>query len=1254
MKKYKKPSSNAVNICTLLRLFVEGEIRITIFKMINNRPKRFIWLLAVSFLITFIMGSMVFSQPTDAGTYTDRIAGADRYQTAVSVSQKGWKTSDYAVLARGNNFADALCAGPLAHKYGGPILLTQPNQLNNYTLAELKRLGVKHLFIAGGTGAVSQSVENALKAAGIQNVERIYGADRYETSVKIAKKVGLTGTGSIYSGKVVLATGSDFPDALSVSGMAAKLGMPILLTGKDVLPTSVSSYFQANTITQTFVVGGTGVISSQIQSTVLNPIRLAGADRYGTNTEVLKHFAGDLSYETVYLATGLGFADALTGAVLSAKSSSPLILTDKALPQGTADYVNGKLLLSSKVLGLGGRSVVPSTVITQLMTAKELLAAQEKYTKAGTYGPETGTKTIQGSVIINAADVTLRNTIIEGDLLLGRSIGDGDVTLRDVTVHGKTIVNGGGPNSIIMYNFNGITVIVDVPDGASVRLVAQGSTSVGTVSMEGNGTLEESKLTGAGFVTIVIPARAQVILSGDFDQVNIEAAGVNVTVQSGTINTLNVNAQSNVSGQGQITNANIHTSDVTIEQTPTNTMIALGLTANVGGELLSGTTALAGGGDSVPRQATPTFSPEAGAITFGTALEIISAEADAIFYTIDGTNPQTAAGGSTYLYDEGNKPVIDAAITVKAIAVKQGLTNSLIGSAAYTQAEANIDDLIISGNPSGYSFIPNVYAYEGVTVPYAVGSITLTPTGTGRIIIEATEVTSGASSAAISLIPGVERTIILEVEQLGKMNKSYTIKITREINHEADILTYSFTQQTGPATIDAQNGTILIEVRFGTARTNLNASFTTSDDIQSIQVNGSNQISGSTGNNFTSPVTYVVTAQNGVAKTWVVTVNVEPEFAGGNGEDGSPYRVATADQLNRVRHHLSKSFIQVADIDLTDYSSGAGWNPIGGFFTGKYDGGGYKITNLKINRPEMEHVGLFSQLNHISARLTNIHLENIDITGLRRVGGVVGGNWGGNISHCSSSGRVIALERVAGGLIGGNYSQTSIVSSSHSSAQVSATWGVGGFVGWITYGTFIDSYATGDVTGESFLGGFAGMSGNHISGCFATGNVTMVVSERLASYSGGYTAGGLVGFVEAATFTTATVVDSYATGSVTAPHIVGQMLSVGGLVGRFAWKSFGDQVSNSYSIGHVTCNQSTHGLIGHANLGAIVTGCFYDSDKSGYTDEKATPLTTLQMLKKDSFTDWPFSDDETIRRWRIIEDVSYPYLSWQIEHIPLP
>ena len=324
--------------------------------MLLKRMKIILWLLTFCFLLTQAQADQIFAQTVPV---TDRIAGTDRYKTAVAVSQRGWISSDYAVLARGDNFADALCAVPLAHKYGGPILLTEPRMLSSDTMKEIQRLGVKHLFIAGGLAAVSQDVEDALRTGGIQVIERIYGADRYETSVKIAERIG-------NSTKVVLATGSDFPDALSISVLAAKWGMPILLTGKDNIPAVTRNYFNNYSVIKTYIVGGTGVISNAVADSVPDPYRLAGRNRFETNAVVLQTFAGVFNFDMIYAATGNDFADALTGTVLAVETSSPLVLVDRQLPLVMEDLFKRMLEIDGRVIALGGEYVVPFTVLERL------------------------------------------------------------------------------------------------------------------------------------------------------------------------------------------------------------------------------------------------------------------------------------------------------------------------------------------------------------------------------------------------------------------------------------------------------------------------------------------------------------------------------------------------------------------------------------------------------------------------------------------------------------------------------------------------------------------------------------------------------------------------------------------------------------------------------------------------------------------------------------------------------------------------
>jgi len=177
-------------------------------------------------------------------------------------------------------------------------------------------------------------------------------------------------------------------------------------------------------------------------------------------------------------------------------------------------------------------------------------------------------------------------------------------------------------------------------------------------------------------------------------------------------------------------------------------------------------------------QATPTFSPAAGAIAWGTQVTITSAGADHIYYTTDGSVPATAVGGATLEY---TGPItINANTTIKAVAVKAGNIDSSVGTASYTQAATvDLTGLALSGNPVGFTFAGSTYSYNGVTVANGVSGITVTPTGTGIITVDGVTVASGQASASIALTPGVERTITVVATEAGKSSKTYTVKVTR-------------------------------------------------------------------------------------------------------------------------------------------------------------------------------------------------------------------------------------------------------------------------------------------------------------------------------------------------------------------------------------------------------------------------------------------------------------------------------------------
>ncbi|WP_368294535.1 cell wall-binding repeat-containing protein [Dehalobacter sp. TBBPA1] len=200
-----------------------------------------------------------------------RVAGNDRYQTATQISQKGWPDkSAYVIIATGQNFADALCAAPLSQKYNCPILLNIKENLLSSTKKEIQRLEAKNAVIIGGTGAISENVEKELKATGL-SCTRISGEDRFDTSAKIAEKLD-------FNGEVCVATGLNFPDAISISSIATQKGMPVLLTMTYKCPQSVKDYIKNKNITAAYIVGSDDVVSDGVAGNFPHVKRLQGND----------------------------------------------------------------------------------------------------------------------------------------------------------------------------------------------------------------------------------------------------------------------------------------------------------------------------------------------------------------------------------------------------------------------------------------------------------------------------------------------------------------------------------------------------------------------------------------------------------------------------------------------------------------------------------------------------------------------------------------------------------------------------------------------------------------------------------------------------------------------------------------------------------------------------------------------------------------------------------------------------------------
>jgi Tol biopolymer transport system component/putative cell wall-binding protein len=308
------------------------------------------------------------------------VAGPTRYETAIAASQEAFpKGADTVVIATGENWPDALGGAALAGAYDCPILLTLTSVLPDAVVNELGRLGADDAIILGGEGAVAPGVATALTTTlGEGHVTRLGGPDRYATADLIARAVE-DRVGDAYDGTCFVATGSNFPDALAGSPLAAAGPWPILLApATGMTPASLATMDDIGA-TDVLVLGGTGVVSQAIEDGLAAHVtgdvtRLAGPTRYETAVAVATHGVEDafLRWNEVALATGENFPDALAGGPLQGRSGSVMLLTHTAtLTPSTSTALDEHKDAIATVRFLGGAGAVSQAVRDQVSQVLE-------------------------------------------------------------------------------------------------------------------------------------------------------------------------------------------------------------------------------------------------------------------------------------------------------------------------------------------------------------------------------------------------------------------------------------------------------------------------------------------------------------------------------------------------------------------------------------------------------------------------------------------------------------------------------------------------------------------------------------------------------------------------------------------------------------------------------------------------------------------------------------------------------------------
>ncbi|EMJ4521348.1 cell wall-binding protein Cwp10 [Clostridioides difficile] len=313
------------------------------------------------------------SSDSTSNVTVKKLKGADRFETAIKISQSGWTKSDTVVIVNGEDksMVDGITATPLASVKNSPILLSSNEKLPQKTVEELKRLNPSKVVVIGGNNSMPNSVVEAIKAVNSKiSVQRIGGDTRYQTSINIAKEIDKTNNIS----KLYIGAGNGEADSLSIASLAGKEKTPIVLTQKDGVDNEAEQFIKSNKVSNIYFIGGVEKISNKaieqvgkIANKDISNNRVAGQTRQETNAKVIDKFYSQSKLDGVVVANQDKLIDALAVGPLAAKNNSPVILATNTLDKSQESSLKGKN--SSKLFEVGGG--IASSVIDKIKSLIE-------------------------------------------------------------------------------------------------------------------------------------------------------------------------------------------------------------------------------------------------------------------------------------------------------------------------------------------------------------------------------------------------------------------------------------------------------------------------------------------------------------------------------------------------------------------------------------------------------------------------------------------------------------------------------------------------------------------------------------------------------------------------------------------------------------------------------------------------------------------------------------------------------------------
>lgn len=404
----------------------------------------------------------------DLNFRVERLAGSDRYATAAQVSARFFTPGvPVAYVASGVDYPDGLSAGPAAESRGAPVLFTRPGSLPATTAAELSRLRPGRIIVVGGDHAVAESVVHELRDHTTGSVTRLAGGNRYGTSVRISEDAFPGGAGIVW-----VATGHEWPDALSAGAAAAVQDGPVLLTQPTSIPSDVRAEIVRLNPSRILVAGGSDAVSDAVVQdlrTIATTERISGSDRYATSVAISQRVFGP-SRPGASIVTGLDYPDALAAVPATGTTRGPVLLTRPGSLPGAVAADLRRITPRTAYL-LGGRASMtldidravqrergvcwagptyPSTESQKILTTVPGTTSKKVAFTLDMGGRLEGAEQIVDYLVANQVCTTFFPTSLSADSTQGRQVMAKIAAHPELfemgnhTVHHCDMVNGGG------------------------------------------------------------------------------------------------------------------------------------------------------------------------------------------------------------------------------------------------------------------------------------------------------------------------------------------------------------------------------------------------------------------------------------------------------------------------------------------------------------------------------------------------------------------------------------------------------------------------------------------------------------------------------------------------------------------------------------------------------------------------------------------------------------------------------------------